>query len=208
MSRSMVVSAITTGVPPFCADFRSRDHLIPAPAKLDPAAFLALGGTKVILTAGAAAGAVALAVQPLAALVPAGTVLDFGGAKFARTTADAAAGAVAVAVAALPTALVLGDTATYSPAGAKKYVQGGTVIGRTIAERDAAAGYGPAIATDPEAEIYITAFPVDDAGDNNDVELIRPGTAIYENRLPGIGTMDATVLGILRTRYNMVRASE
>lgn len=209
MSRSMTVSSLTSVVPPFMGDFRSRDHLVPAPAKLDPAAFLVLGGTKVVVgAAGAAAGAVSIPVGALANLVPAGTVLDFGGAKFARTTADAAAGAVTIAVAALPTALVNGDTATYSPAGAKKYVAAGTVVGRTIAERDAAAGYGPAIATDPEAEIYLTAFPVDDAGDNNDVELIRPGSTIYENRLPGIATMDATVLGILRTRYVMVRASE
>lgn len=209
MSRSMSQTGPTSGTPPFMGDFRSRDHLVPAPAKLDPAAFLVTGGTKVVVgAAGAAAGAVAVPVAALAAAIPTGTVLDFGGAKFARLTADAAAGAVNLTVAALPTALVNNDTATYSPAGAKKYVPPGTVVGRTIAERDAAAGYGPAIATDPEAEIYITAFGVLDVADINDVELVRPGSTIYENRLPGISTMDATVLGILRTRYVMVRASE
>jgi hypothetical protein len=134
MSRSMVTTGPSTNVPTFLGDFRSRDHLIPAPAKLDAAQFAA------------------------------------------------------------------------NSAG-KKHVPAGTAIGRTIAERNAAAGYGPAVDTDAPGEIYLTAFDVDDAADINDVELLRPGCTIYENRLPAAATSDPELLAILRERYHMIRAT-
>lgn len=207
MGRSLTQTGPSGNAPAFMADFRSRDHLIPAPAKLDAAQFVGGNGTRVTVdAAGAAAGAVAVPVLPaLEAAIPAGTILDFGAKKFARLSAAAAAGALALVVDALPTALVAGDTAVY--AGTQgKYIPAGTAVGRTIVERDAGTAYGPAAAADDE--VFLTAFDVSDASDINDVELVRPNATIYENRLPATSIAIAGVVTKLRAAYRMIRASE
>lgn len=74
----------------------------------------------VVGAAGAAQGATSIPVAALSGAIPGGTLLDFGGAKFARvTSAGAAAGATSVPVAAIPTALVQDDTAWTGGTGGK-----------------------------------------------------------------------------------------
>lgn len=81
----------------------------------------------------------------------------------------------------------------------RKNIPSGTILGRTIAERDAGTGFGPA--EDTDAEIFVNYFEVTDAAANDDVEMYRPGSQIKENFLPGWAGIDPDVKVLLRARY-------
>ncbi len=181
---------------------RDSLHLVPGGVKLDRNAFLAPDGTYVRLTANAAAGAIALTVAALSAAVPANTLLYFGPGLYARTTANAARNATTVAVEALPAAIANGSTATYAGTQMKS-VRSGTAIGRTYAERDTNAPYGPAADTDDE--VFLLAFDVTNLDLENDGVLYKPNSVVRENYLPG--TLSAAVLGKIRANYICVRGS-
>lgn len=197
------------GSPRWLQDFRSRDHLIPGGIKLDAAAFPKEG--TVVVTVAAAGAPLAAVSIPLASAIPAGlkipsgTVLNFTGVgEFALLTADANPGATALTVEALDAAIEAGDTATYVGTG-KRLVKSGTFVGRTIAERDAAAPFGPVADGDADAESYLLAFSVEDLDEDNDGVLVRPGSVVKENYLPNIAAYTATQLTRLRARYHCVR---
>lgn len=192
---------------PWMGDYAIREHLIPGGARLDPTQFLKTDA--VVATVGAAGAAIGATSVPVAALtgaIPNGTILDFTGAgKFAKLTAAAAAGAVTLTVEALPQALVSGDVATYPGSSlTMATVPAGSLIGRTIAERDAGTGYGPAGAADDE--IYLTAFDVTDVTVNPDVDLYRQGSVVKENFLPAV-SRNATNLPLVRARYACTRGA-
>jgi hypothetical protein len=201
MPRTMLnISGPTLGSARWAGDYMDRDHLVPGGAKLDATQFIsALTGTRVVVgAAGAAAAAVAVPVAALANAIPVNTVLDFGGAKFARLTAAAAKGAVTLTTAPLVTALVSGDTATYAGTG-KKNIPSGTLLGRTRAERDAGTPFGVPIDTDEE--IFLLAFDITDADANDDCELYRYNSIVYENFLPDFAAASATIKAFIRSRY-------
>lgn len=198
MPRNMNVSGPTLTSPVWAGDFLNREHLIPGGAKLNAAAFNGPDAVVVTTSAAAIAGAVALAVVALTGPLPADTMLYFGGTKYARVTVAAAAGATALTVAALPTAIAAGDSATYAGTDAKA-IPSGTIIGRTIAERDALTGFGPAADTDDE--IFIVAFDITDADSVADVELYRHGSIVKENFVPGWAGVAAGLKTKVRTLY-------
>lgn len=206
MSRDMNVTGPTLASPVWCGDFLSRDHLIPGPAKLNAVEFFPLNSVLVTTSGVAAVGAVAIPVNALSGPIPSGTVLDFTGAgEFARLTAAAAAGATSLTVEALDAQIEAADTARYAGTGRTR-VPGGTVVGRTIAERDAGTGYGPALETDDE--IYVIAFDVDDASHIADVELVRHNVQLKENFLPGWAGLSTAVKTAVRARYRCMRGAE
>ncbi len=185
-------------------DYLDREHLVPGGARLDPTQFA--DAEAVIATvgvAGAAQGATSVPVAALTGPIPSGTLLDFGGAKFARTTALAATNATAIAVSALPTALVSGDKTTYSPRGARKNIPSGTLLGRTFAERDASTPFGPA--ADADDEIYLLAYDVTDAATNADCNLYRPGGIVKENFLLTFPALSVALKAKVRALYVCVR---
>lgn len=190
----------TRSSPVWMGDFASRDHILPVPARIDPAQFSdQLGAQITVDVAGAAGNATSIPVLALApsttaaatlisagnVLIPSGTTLNFGGKKFATLTADAKAADTSLTVAAIPTALVSGDVASYSPFGTE-FIPSGTAIGRTYAERDANTAYGPAAITDDE--IWLIAYDVPDARNNPDCELYRHASLVKENFLPNYTT--------------------
>lgn len=89
--------------------------------------------TVVVGAAGAAGNATSIPVTVTflngATVIPVGTVLDFGNAKYARVAAPYTSGAN-ITVDAIPTALVQDDTATYFEPGdaGKKRLAAGTVL--------------------------------------------------------------------------------
>jgi hypothetical protein len=200
MPRTLINShGPTLSSPRWAGDYGSRDYLVPGGAKVDSAQFPADDAVTVVVgAAGAAIGAVSIPVAALAGPIPNGTVLTFGGVKVAQLSAPAAAGAVALTVNAIPTAVVSGDTATYRGTG-KIRIPSGTALGRTIAERNAGTGFGPAGAADDE--VFLNFFDVTDAASVDDVELYRPGGTVYENYLPAFATLAGGVQTILRARY-------
>lgn len=184
-------NTLTSGA--WAADFIAPEHLVPGGGRLDVAQFFAQDSVLVRATATANSSATSITVAALSGPIPAGTLLDFGGAgaKLAKTTATAAAGATSIAVVALAAAVSAGDTARYFGDGTKKkVVPSGSLVGRTEAERLAGTLFGPATETDDE--FYIVPFEIHDLARNPDVELLKPNNAfaVNENFLPDWTTLN------------------
>jgi hypothetical protein len=202
--------------PVWCGDFGGREHVMPFPARIQASAFAGTAGIRVQTNGAAAQGATSVtvdaltigtnAVAPLITagniVIPAGTVLDFGGAKFARLTADAALGATTLAVTALVTALADNDIAVYS-IGGLKVIPSGTMIGRTLAERDAGTPFGVNAPTTDD-EQYLTYNDVITTDAVADVEVTRHGTLVKENFLPGFADYTTDAKTALRARYQCI----
>lgn len=85
----------------------------------------------------------------------------------------------------------------------RKPVTAGTLVGRTFADRAAGTGFGiAAVLTDQE--IFLTAFTVQDALINSDVALLRHGTLVYEDLIPGWATLTADEQAAIRARYQCI----
>lgn len=187
--------------PRWAGDFGSRDYVLPGGVKLRPEQFTPADAvTLVVGAAGAALNATSVPVAATTAFIPAYTTLFFSATKVVTTTADTPTGSVALTVEAIPVALVSGDTAFYAGKGQKR-VLSGTVVGRTLAERDASQGYGPAADTDDVSEIFLLMWDVDDVDRVDEGELYRPGGVVYENFLPAFAGASATIKAALRSRY-------
>lgn len=98
------------------------------------------------------------------------------------------------------------DVGFVADSAGRKFIAAGTAIGRTLAERDASTGFGPA--ADADDEVYLIAFDVTNALDLDDVELIRPNVVIKENFLPAWATLSVAIKAKLRGLYNMTRGAE
>lgn len=88
----------------------------PLPVALDIGQNLDFGVLEqVVVTVGASAlaAATSITVSALSGPIPDNTLLDFGGAKFARVNGAVIAGATSITVDAIPTALAGGETATF-----------------------------------------------------------------------------------------------
>lgn len=190
----------------WAGDFFDRDHMIPGGAKVDAAQFNDTDAVVVTVgAAGASAAATSVPVDALSGPIPSGTTLHFGTDKFATLSAAAAAGATSLDTLAIPTALVDNDTATYEGVGTSVTVLSGTVVGRTIAERDNGDAFGPADASDDE--VYIVCFDVYDVNTNADVELYRPNSIVKENFLPGWAGLATAVKTLVRAAYICTRGA-
>lgn len=91
------------------------------------------------------------------------------------------------------------DVGFVADGSGRKNIPSGTILGRTLAERDAGTGFGPAVNTDEE--IYINYFEVTDALVLDDVEMYRPGSQVKENFLPGWAGVAALLKTAVRSRY-------
>lgn len=158
------------------------------------------------LTANAPAGATSLTVEALPAdIADDATALFPGGTKQARLTADAAKGATSLAVDELQFALVDDEAAYYNVPGEPKRVRAGKVVGLTNAELENAAAtgvkWGPA--ADADDVVRILAYDVPDADSNNDCDLLRPGTLIKVNFLPGWASLSSALKAKIRATYEV-----
>lgn len=205
----------TFALPAFAAEAFTAEKLLPGGGRLVAAAFPYLDAVTVQLAAAAAADATSITVDAVTmanaasnksgVVIPAGSNLYFGEAKeFARVTADVNLGATAIAVQALPSALEDNDTATYDGMTMRKPVAAGVLVGRTFAERTAGTGFGVADVATPDDEIYLTAFAVQDAAINPDAALLRHGTLIYEDKIPGWAAMTTGQKTAVRSRYQCI----
>lgn len=158
------------------------------------------------VTVGAAGAAINATTVPVAALaqpIPSGTVLDFGGAKFARLTARAEAGATSLTVAALPTALVSGDAAIHiaSVGSGVKRLPAGTVVG------DGRTGAGGKIS--PRAATVNTATGILETEAVEGERLaaltgygVIVGGVLFENLLPDATGNPKTLATAVKTELN------
>lgn len=159
-------------------------------------------GQTVTVAAAAVAGATSITVNALARALPSGTVLDFGGDEFARTTADAAAGATTLAVAALGTALEGGEVATVPGSGFKKIAAGTPVAEIDASGKIVPRGLGAATAGRTTLGLLTSDAHEPGYGPTTEVEALSgygviTGAVVYEQLLPktpGLASvLDATV---------------
>lgn len=204
MSRSMSLGGLRIASPVWAGDFLDREFLIPGGGKVDASSFNKYTvDVTVTLSAAANAGDLQLTVNALTGPLMAGATLNFGiPGLFAVIDAPAATNDTVVKVMALTRAIPAAASAQFVHE-AGKIIPSGTLVGRTIAQRDAGTPFHAAI--DADEQIALVAFDVTDADKVNDVELARPyaGLVVKENFLPNYAAIkaDATLLAALRARY-------
>lgn len=190
-------------MPQWCAEFLAPERLIAAGTQADISQFKFSDAATLVLVAGAVtAGAnkTLTITTPLEASIPLGTVLDFGGGKLHTLTTRAEVGATKL-IGTLAVAVAGGETFAYKGVSGRTVVDEGVFVGRTFAERDAGAGFGPAaLATDDE--IYLVAFPNDYLEMDKGITLVRRRHSVYENMLPGWSTFSAPDKAKIRSLYD------
>lgn len=165
-----------------------------------------LGTNKyVTLNAAAAAGATSLTTLAIpTALVDNDTGTFRGGTKQARVTAAAEEGATSLTVDELQFALADDESALYMGVNTKR-VRGGTAVGLTNAELEGAHTdgimWGPA--ADSDDVVRLLAYDVPDVDEDNDADLLRPGTLIKVNFLPGWSSLSTAVKNKIRAAYDV-----
>lgn len=214
----VALSYTSFAFPAWAAEQLTPEKLMPGGARLTAAAFPYLDQVQVTVgAAGAAIDAITVPIDALAlsnrlselggVIIPAGSTIDFGGDKFATLTAAASIGDTSLTVRALVTALVDNDTGTFRGASARRPVTSGLLVGRTFAERAAGTGFGAPDVSTPDDELYLTAVEIVDAEINPDVTLLRHGTLIYEDKLPGWATLGAPTQAAIRARYDCITSA-
>lgn len=157
------------------------------------------------VTADAAAAATSLTVEPLAGPIEDNATANYPGAvlqQLVQVTVAAAAAATSLTIEPLAGPVEDNATATYyASADGTKPIPGGTLIGRTFAERAAGITFGPAATDGSDDEFFVVALDVTDAVANDDVELYRPGSVVKEDALPDWSTLTAQLKAQLRAAY-------
>lgn len=98
--------------------------------------------------------------------------------------------------------------------GKRLVIKSGTLIARTLAERDAdpPVGFKPwqAGQEPPDFEVYLTVFDNVDVLDNPDIELLVPSKSmqIYENMLPNWAGRPDEEKAMIRRLYHCIVATE
>lgn len=191
----------------FAAEQLTPEKLVNGGAKMDPT-IAPIPDAQTLTAASAVASAGAATITLAAALlhtIPLGTVLVFNGDNFTLTK-QALAGSKTIEGTAAA-AIAVDETASYAGRRRDRPFEGGQLLGRTFAERTAGTAYGVAdVANDDE--IYLTAFDVADASIKNDVTLIRHGTLIYEDKLPGWSGLAAATQAWIRDNYQCIVSVE
>lgn len=182
--------------------------VIPGGVGLNAAEFFREDRVVVTLAAGAVTAGANKTLTTATALtgnIPAGTILDFGAGEFATLTAGATKGSTSITGVTLASDLEGAESATYLGVGKIK-AEGGTLVGRTLAERDAGTGYGIADPTNDE-QFCILLHDVD-LSEEDVAPGIQPmaGNVIYENLLPGWSALSSDAKAKVRSLYHCLFA--
>lgn len=186
----------------FLGDFGSREHVLQGGAMLDNTAVYSGEDayTIKINDAAAHAGDTSVGVDALPVALPNDTELTFGGVVV-KLNGAAILGATSITVDALAGEVADDATATYDATPNSFIVASGTLVGRTVAERNSGADFGPA--ADGDDEIYITLGDVD-MDKSVEVDLVRHGTLIKTNFLPAYAAASSTIKGKLEAQYQLM----
>ncbi len=91
-------------------------------------------------------------------------------------------------------------------ADGKKKIAAGTLLGRTLVERDAGNGLGPWTLAD--VEVYIAAADNGDLVSDPGITLYRNAHGVFENWLPGWGSYSADAKAAVRLAYQCTIGGE
>lgn len=189
------------GRAPWRGDYIERRTSLPGGALLDVTGFPRADAQTVTAAAAVAANDTTVTVDPLEYDLRANTLISFSGGTTVRLTKRAMAGDEELQIAASPGIVALGETADLLGSGAV-YVPSGTLVGRTLVDRDAdpPAPFG---AADPanDDEIYLLLHDVYTHQDEVEVELYRHNALVKENFLPDWANWSAAAKTALRARY-------
>lgn len=191
--------------PAWSAEALTAEKLLNAGTQLDIAQFGFSDSQVLTLVAGAVtagAGKTLTLTQPLTSDIPVGTILNFGSGEYFTLTSKAVKGGTTL-VGDLAADLEGGETTTWKGVSGRVMVPAGTLLGRTYTERANGAGFGPAVAASDD-EIFISAFQVERAEIDAGVTMVRHQTLIYENKLPGWDSFDATTKAKVRSLYQCI----
>lgn len=192
----------------FAAEQFTPEKLVPGGSRLVASAFPLPDAQTLTLAAGAVVAGAAKTLTLTAALkadIPAGYTLDFGAGELFTLSAKGVKGATEI-VGTLAADVEGGESATYAGISAVRPVEAGLLVGRTYTERDAGTGYGLADVATPDDEIFLIAFPLQDANINPDATLLRHGTLIYEDKLPNWATLTTQQKTAIRARYQCIKS--
>lgn len=195
--------------PSWAAEQLTPEKLLPGGARLIASVFPKVDSQTLTLAAGAVTAGSNKTLTLTAALkypIPVGYILDFGAGEIFTLTTPAAAGATTL-VGTLAADVEGGESITFAGVATTVRIESGILVGRTFAERAAGTGYGLPDTTTPDDELFLVAFEVSDASINPDVTLVRHGTLIYEDKLPGWAGLSAGAKAAIRSRYQCVTAA-
>jgi hypothetical protein len=183
-------------------DYGNREHIVAGGAKLDSSAQFGGAGEYTIKVndADVNAGETSITVDALPVALPDGTELNFDGVV-ATLSADASAGATSITVDALAGDIANDAEASYDATADSRVVVAGTLVGRTIAERNSGDDFGPA--ADADDEVFIVLNDVD-LDKTDDVDLVRHGSLIKTNFLPSYSGASSTLKTKLEAAYQLV----
>ena len=186
----------------FLGDFGSREHILAGGAQLDADAVYSGEDAYTIKINDAAAtqGDTTITVDALPVALPDNAELKFGSVTVTLNGAKAA-GQTSLTVDALGGDIADDATAIYDASPTSNVVVSGTIVGRTIAERNAGDPFGPA--ADADDEVFITVADVD-LDKTTDVDLVRHGSLIKTNFLPAYAAASSTVKTKLEAAYQLI----
>ena len=200
MGRTTTRSGPWSSAPECFGDPVNADTSVSGGARVDSAQFPRADRVAVTVDGAVLAGVKQITVDALLGPIPAGKLIYIAGVAV-RTRLAAGTGATTIYTQPLEAPLADNAAGEYMGSGRIELLKG-TVLGRSIAERNAGTGFGPAVVGDDE--IYLLARYIPDAADIDDVSLYRHVFQVYENFLPGIATMDQALLTKLRGLYTML----
>lgn len=151
-------------------------------------------------------GSTALPVTAISGAIPANTVLVFNTGQIAYVSAPAVSGATTLIVDALVWPIPHGAQAAYMGSGQVR-ILAGTPIGRTTAEQDVGALFGPAATDGSDDEVYLLVHDIDDALLDADADCYRPGGLVDIAHLPNWSTLAAGLKAQIRTLYHCMRGA-
>ena len=175
--------------------------LLPGGHQADPSQFESIDAQTITLARGASAGEnVTLQLTSyLEHFLPEGQILDFGDGKVATLTKPAHDYPTILTVK-LTTDVVVGDSYRHPGNSGRTTVDSGTLVGRTYDERDDGKGYGPADIENDD-QVFLVVWTNSWLEQNQDVALLRSGSVVYENRLPGWSQLDNLTKAKIRQIY-------
>lgn len=190
----------------FLGEAPNYNTLMPHGAKFNPAGVDAVDKTTLTVQGAIVAGATKIPLTTKlnnSVGIVSGMTLRFGAVDVVTSSWTSPE---AKEIMVYPTSGAIADATVLSyPGYGARPLRSGTTVGRTVAERDAGALFG--LGDGGDYELFLVAFDVPDVTTKNEIVLVRWGTRIKENRIPGFGALAAGVQVKLRQLYQMYRGT-
>ena len=192
--------------PEWVVDELNAHSLLPAGTQADISQFAYSDAQLLTLVAGAVTAGNGVEITLTEALkhdILAGQILNFGDGELFTLEQRARRGSTTL-VGTLAANAEGGETYTHPGSSGRTVVRSGEFVGRTFAERAAGIGFGIADAATPDDELYLVAYQNEYVEQDAGITLLRHHCMIYENKLPGWSSYNATTQAKIRELYQCI----